>query len=271
VPLPGRAELRRLKDIQRDRNCQPPGVSIANMGSMPSLEGPALRETVLSAATELLVKGGRDAVSTRAVCLSAGIQSPTIYRLFGDKQGLLDAIADRGFRQYLSSGGFEAPGPHPLVDLQRWWDLHAEFGLAHPYLYSLAYGDARPGTITPAARKSQELLETLIHRIAVVGVLAVSEERAVWMVTASICGTVFVLISMPQNARDLTLSATARDASIVAITNATPVGARRTPTSAVIQLRASLDDIGQALSDNERALMRDWLDRLLSGAAPPRT
>ena len=241
------------------------------MGLVHSLEGANLRNRVLDSATELLVRGGRDAVSTRAVCLSAGIQSPTIYRLFGDKQGLLDAIAGRGFRQYLNGGGFEVPGPDPVVDLQRWWDLHAEFGLAHPYLYSLAYGDARPGTITPAARKSQELLETLLHRIAAAGVLAVSEERAVWTVTAAICGTVFALISMPQNARDLTLSTTARDASIVAITNATPVGARQTPISAVIQLRASLDDIGQALSHNERALMRDWLDRLLSGAAPPRT
>ena len=38
-----------------------------------------------------------DAVSTRAVAAAAGVQPPTIYRQFGDKEGLLDArIADYG-------------------------------------------------------------------------------------------------------------------------------------------------------------------------------
>jgi AcrR family transcriptional regulator len=36
---------------------------------------------------------GRRAVTTRAVAAGAGVQAPTIYRLFGDKDGLLDALA----------------------------------------------------------------------------------------------------------------------------------------------------------------------------------
>ena len=52
---------------------------------------------MLEAAAELLRTGGVDAVSTRAVAAAAGVQPPTIYRQFGDKEGLLDArIADYG-------------------------------------------------------------------------------------------------------------------------------------------------------------------------------
>ncbi|WP_431036228.1 TetR family transcriptional regulator [Streptomyces sp. P6-2-1] len=41
------------------------------------------REWVLAAALELLKKGGRDTVSTRAVSTDAGVQAPTLHRLFG--------------------------------------------------------------------------------------------------------------------------------------------------------------------------------------------
>ncbi len=59
------------------------------------------RERLLDAAASLLSHGGREAVSTRAVS-AAGVQAPTIYRLFGDMNGLLDAVATHGFRTYLA-------------------------------------------------------------------------------------------------------------------------------------------------------------------------
>ena len=50
-------------------------------------------ERMLRAAADLLQTGGIEAVSTRAVAAAAGVQPPTIYRQFGDKDGLLDAVA----------------------------------------------------------------------------------------------------------------------------------------------------------------------------------
>ena len=60
------------------------------------------REKIVEAAAALLNEGGREAISTRAVSAAAGVQAPTIYRIFGDKQGLLDAVASHGFVSYLS-------------------------------------------------------------------------------------------------------------------------------------------------------------------------
>jgi AcrR family transcriptional regulator len=42
-------------------------------------------------------------VTTRSVALAAGVQPPTIYRLFGDKDGLLDAVAEHGFAHYAAN------------------------------------------------------------------------------------------------------------------------------------------------------------------------
>ena len=59
------------------------------------------RERILKAALELLEQGGVEAASTRAVSAAAEVQPPTIYRHFGDMQGLLDAVASAGFAAYL--------------------------------------------------------------------------------------------------------------------------------------------------------------------------
>ena len=48
------------------------------------------RERIVQAALALLESGGVDAVSTRAVSAAAGVQVPTLYRQFGDMQGLLE-------------------------------------------------------------------------------------------------------------------------------------------------------------------------------------
>ena len=63
------------------------------------------KDNIVRAAAELLARGGREAVSTRAVAAAAGVQAPTIYRHFGDMQDLLNAVASYGFESYLQEKG----------------------------------------------------------------------------------------------------------------------------------------------------------------------
>src|SRR5437660_5036181 len=95
------------------------------------------RERIVTAAAELLEAGGPDAISTRAVAAAAGVQPPTIYRLFGDKQGLLDVVAAHGFASYLATKTIREPTGDPVADLRAGWDEHVELGLAKPALYRL--------------------------------------------------------------------------------------------------------------------------------------
>ncbi|MFD4527271.1 TetR family transcriptional regulator [Streptomyces sp. NPDC058470] len=95
------------------------------------------RQRVIEAAADLLAREGRDAVTTRAVAVAAGMQAPAIYRLFGDKDGLLEAVAEHGFAAFLATKNVEARPQDPIEDLRAGWDLAVEFGLANPAPYTL--------------------------------------------------------------------------------------------------------------------------------------
>ncbi|MFC1434437.1 TetR/AcrR family transcriptional regulator [Streptacidiphilus sp. N1-3] len=222
------------------------------------------RERILAVTAELLAEGGREAVSTRAVGSAAGVQAPTIYRLFGDKQGLLDAVAEAGFAAYLESKAGLEPSDDPVQDLRVGWDLHIGFALANPALYLVMYGEPRVGGEPAAAVAGMEVLAGHIHRIAEAGRLRVGEELAVQLVHAGGRGTAASLIGMAAGRRDLGLSALAREAVIAAIASEVPAVASPGPVSAAVALRAVLTETA-ALTELERGLLREWLDRISGG------
>jgi AcrR family transcriptional regulator len=223
------------------------------------------RERIVAAAARLLAEGGPGAVSTRAVSAAAGVQPPTIYRLFGDKQGLLDAVVAHGFTAYLTSKSALEPTGDPVEDLRAGWDLHVGLGLANPALYTLMYGRYRPGETSPAAAAAFEILAKHIRRIAEAGRLRVPEDRAAALVHAAGSGTTLTLIATSEDRRDPELSRTAREAVIAAITTDAPAAAGPGAVAAAVTLRALLPQTN-ALTAAERDLMQEWLDRIASPA-----
>ncbi len=225
------------------------------------------REEILDVAAELLAQGGGDAVSTRAVCKAAGVQAPILYRLFGDKQGLLDAVASRGLMSYLAQKQGMASSGDPVEDLRRGWDLHLGFGLAEPALYALIYGSPRPGAEPDGAKQASEILAGLVHRVALAGRLRVPERRAARVIHAAGRGTTLALIATPEAERDLDDARIVREAVIGAVTDPAPAGSARTGDDVVagaITLKAALPDL-TVLSPAESLLLGDWLDRIIDG------
>ncbi|WP_033294491.1 TetR/AcrR family transcriptional regulator [Amycolatopsis jejuensis] len=218
------------------------------------------REVIVKAATGLLASSGPDAVTTRSVAIAAGVQAPAIYRLFGDKNGLLSAVVEAGIGEYLAA----APAGHacadPVDDLRAGWDLAVEFGLGNPALYTLAYGG--PGDLTSAAfSASMEMLMRRVRRLAAGGLLAVDEGLAVLIIHATARGAVLTALSIPAGLRDPALLTTMREAMIAAVTNRRPAVPQSGPAGAARALRASL--AGQTtLTAAEVRLLRQWLDRL---------
>jgi AcrR family transcriptional regulator len=225
------------------------------------------RDRILRAAADLLAEGGRDAVSTRAVAAAARVQAPAIYRLFGDKRGLLDAVAAHGFAAYLRDKTARPPSGDPVDDLRRGWDLHVAFGVANPAVYTLMYGDPRPGAAPEAAREAAAVLDGLVRRVAEAGRLRVAADRAAAMIHAAGCGVTLSLIATPPAERDPGLSSAAREAVLAAVATGGPdadgdggVAAR------AAALRAALPGT-PGLSGNERALLGEWLDRVTRASA----
>ncbi len=230
----------------------------------PVSSADTIRQRILAATAQLLSDGGDDAASTRAVSAAAGVQAPTIYRLFGDKQGLLDAVAVQALETYLTTKTRQAPGPDPVEDLRAGWDEHIAFGLANPEVYVLLYRHRRHGGAPPAALAAAAVLEGHVHRIAEAGRLRVPEPRAAQLIHAAGSGTVLALIATPQDQRDPHLSPLAREAVIAAITATPSASATTGRAGAAITLRATLDDADE-LTAAEQTLMREWLDRLAAG------
>jgi AcrR family transcriptional regulator len=225
-------------------------------------------ENLLTAAAKLLDEGGVDAVSTRAVAAAAGVQPPVIYRRFGDKDGLLDALTHYLLLEYVKEKRqILDASDDPMDQMREAWDLHVEFGLRHPDAYVLAYAAPRPpGTLGAAAkRETVRLLRGMIAKIGDQGKLSMSVDRATQYVFAAGLGTTLALMQQPPDDRDFEVAALARENSLSAILHRKPrTRARDTklPARAVALSEAlhSADDL--AMSSAEQALLDEWLGRL---------
>lgn len=218
------------------------------------------RMRILDAASTLLDDGGRDAVTTRAVSAAAGVQPPTIYRLFGDMDGLLDAVAAVGFQTYLGHKHAMDLTDDPVADLRAGHEIHVRFGLEHPAHYRLMYGRADPDRVTDASRAAHDRLTMLVSRIAAVGRLVVSVPTAVQMVQATGTGLTLQLIGTPPAERDLTLPGRMLESVLATITGER---VERPSTAAwAAGLLSELDGLDAVLSPGERALAAELLQRI---------
>ncbi|MFG2946364.1 TetR/AcrR family transcriptional regulator [Streptomyces adustus] len=230
------------------------------------------RRRIVEAAVELLESGGPDAVSTRAVAAAAGTQPPAIYRLFGDKEGLLEAVAEHGYAQFIQSKRAQLdPDPQDAVEeLRRGWDMVVEFGVSRPELFAVM--NRATGRASDAAhRAGLEILHGRVRRLAAGGWLRVDEELAAQIIQATGQGAVTTWHSTPAERRNPALLTVLRESMISAVTRAEPTvpAAETGPAAAARALRAALPDDADVLSDAEQHLLREWLTRLAADSGAP--
>ena len=223
------------------------------------------RRQILEVAAELLEREGAQALSTRAVAAAAGIRAASLYQLFGDKEGLLSALASHAFDLYLAQKHTVSSSGDPVDDMRRGWDMHVDFGLEHPAFYLLMYGTDRPGRQPPAAREAHELVLTFLGRAASDGRLRVPPVLAAHLTLAAVTGVTLSLIGVPESERDPEVSPRMRDALIGALTTDTSPAPDPTLATRALALDAALGGADSALvplRPAETALLQDWLQRL---------
>ena len=229
------------------------------------------RAKIVGAAARLLHEQGPAAVTTRAVAEGAGVQAPTIYRLFGDKDGLLEAVAEHVMATFVETKAAlaeaaQAGDVDPLEDLRTSWDAQIAFGLANPALFRFL---SDPGRVqrSPAAQSGLHVLRARVHRLAATGRLRVSEPRAVQLIQAAGVGTVTTILATPPEHRDEGLADEMHAAVLRQILVDAPAPEAAGPIVAAIALRAVAPQL-DALSHAERRLLADWLDRTIGAHAP---
>ncbi|MGY1875736.1 TetR/AcrR family transcriptional regulator [Nocardia gipuzkoensis] len=227
------------------------------------------RERIVEVAARLLREQGPHAVTTRAVAHAAGMQAPTIYRFFEDKDALLDAVAEHVFATYVAGKTLIDQEDDPVVDLRAGWDMHIDFALTNPAVFSML----NRGTASPAAAAGLQVLRARVHRVAAAGRLRVGERRAVDLIHAAGTGAALALLSVPPQERDLGLAEAMYEAVTHAILTEVPPLSARDTTATTAALRAAAPELPM-LTDAERALLSEWLQRtdqdLTGGDVPHR-
>ena len=229
------------------------------------------RTRILEAAEKLLEDAPDRDIATRQVCDAAGVGQPVLYRLFGDKDGLLRAVVDHGFDRYLATKRAARPSADPVKDLRTGWDTHVGFGLEHPALYRLMFSP-RFDTVPEAAAEALEILRDVLVRCAQAGVLAADVDLAAQSIMSANVGVTLSLVTQPKAYADRALSHTVRDAvhRAVLVDDVAVARAARQPALATIanQVAALLDAADDVpLTAAEAALMRQWLATLAGAEA----
>lgn len=224
---------------------------------------------ILEKAAELLAQSATGDVSTRAVCEAAGVTQPVLYRIFGDKDGLLAAVVDQVWGAYLESKRAAQATGDALADLRAGWDAHTAFALANPHAYRLLFG-TQLTTRPEAAVEAMTLLRGVLERLAGEGRLALTPDEAAQVVMAANTGVALGLVVHPELYPDAAVSVRVREATVRALL-ANP-GARSSdatgghpaddaPTVAATTLRAHLTGSEQ-FTPAEAGLLDEWLERI---------
>jgi len=125
-------------------------------------------EALRRAASELLLRGGVEALTVRRVAQEAGTTTMAIYSRFGGKEGLLGELYREGFALVAAAQQGVRRTESPRADLLRLTLAYRRVALAHPAHYRLMFGDAtgwEPGALArEAALPTFEVLVTAVSR-----------------------------------------------------------------------------------------------------------
>ncbi|TQJ29637.1 TetR/AcrR family transcriptional regulator [Microbacterium sp. SLBN-146] len=222
------------------------------------------RDALLDAAEELLASAPSEPLSVRAVCARAGVQFPTLYHFFVNKQGLVDAVADRGFVS-LASEIENSTAADPRSMLGEIWNAHIRAALATPARYALMYGSTTVGEVAAGAHRVERVAASRLTSIAAGGQLTTTTaSAAVWRLSTAAIGACLAIIADP------TLHPSSTDAARSGIVDsllhakATPA-ANTTLRARAAALHAALADAATPdlpLGNEEAALLARWLHRL---------
>lgn len=102
-----------------------------------------LARALLTAALEIVAKRGPEAFTLREVAAAVGVTHGAAYRHFADKEALLAAVAEDGYRalaQKLASAANAAAAADPFERVRALAAAYIEFAMARPAQYRVMWG-----------------------------------------------------------------------------------------------------------------------------------
>jgi AcrR family transcriptional regulator len=104
----------------------------------------AQRAMLLDAASEMLVRGGPDAISLRKLAARVGTSTMAVYTAFGGKEGLVTALFEEAFDRLAAAQNAVPKSPEPLLWLEGLGRAYRRFALDNPSYYALMISVTMP-------------------------------------------------------------------------------------------------------------------------------
>jgi AcrR family transcriptional regulator len=127
-----------------------------------------LVDSLLTVAREILVNEGAEGLSMRRVAQAAGCSTTVLYTLFGNKNGIIDALFAEGFQRLVEAHAALTPPESPLEWVLELCRTYRRVALANPMHYSIMFGNPIPN-FQPSAHSlhiAESALERLTRAIA---------------------------------------------------------------------------------------------------------
>ncbi|GAA3616877.1 TetR/AcrR family transcriptional regulator [Nonomuraea rosea] len=104
-----------------------------------------LRSRLLDVAVNLLASDGAESLTMRRIAAEAGCTTTVIYTMFGNREGLAEALYLEGFERFRRFLEAVSPRRNPLEHLTALGPAYRQACLSEPGYYSLMFERAIPG------------------------------------------------------------------------------------------------------------------------------
>jgi len=153
-------------------------------------------ERIVLITTRWMDENPGQSLTTRKVCELAGVTAPTLYHHFGDKQGLMQAVAERKMLAFFSGKRQQPETDDPRADLLRGWDQWLDFARQNQAL--IAALQKSPEISARLRAGAEAIAEARLKRLQSVQTLCMTTKQAAqFMVTASNVVVQLILQGMP--------------------------------------------------------------------------
>ncbi|HKJ61984.1 MAG TPA: TetR/AcrR family transcriptional regulator [Hyphomicrobiales bacterium] len=173
-----------------------------------------LKETLLEAAEAELSSHGIEQLSLRAIAKRAGVSHAAPAHHFGDVNGMLTALAARGFERFIAAqqARQKVAAPDPSSQLTAAGLGYIDFALANPALFRLMFSSRRPDFENPSLYGPSKLaFDMLVEGVSATrGKMPPSENELIANV-ASVWSMVHGLADLLTSERLKSLQALKRD------------------------------------------------------------
>lgn len=128
----------------------------------PRIHDDTVRLRLLEAASERVTAGGAAAVSLRSVAEQAETTTAAVYSLFGDREALIHAVIDEGFRRFAEYLAAVPQTDDPWEDLIALGLAYRRNAVTNPHFYRVMFTAGTPDLAHPT-------FERLVHAVARLG------------------------------------------------------------------------------------------------------